>query len=264
MGCFNRIGFLSGLPIEYGDETVLIFLKNNEFDDNSGVVYATDIYSPTFLPIFGDYDEYGKIENIEDTPISKYVEEFFGDDIESIITKVDDNSVGRNNEDLKMPKNDELFQKLTFCLEHKSVYDKLVTEGEYEIESIDDLKTQLESGLRDHISPGGERFGERFDRMLAKHKGIPYVDKTELFINQIGEKTIREFLYFNSGVGNLNSKYFPSNYGSQSQDHILHYKMLSLYRNIIVGKLSKYDDHESILKDLRTEVRDERITDILS
>jgi len=61
----------------------------------------------------------------------------------------------------------------------------------------------------------------------------------------------------------MNSKYFPSNYGSQSQDHVLHYKMLTHYRNLIVQRLTEYDEPEKILKELQTEVRDEKLTDIL-
>lgn len=259
MGCFNKIGFVSGLPIEYDDDVMLIFLENRGFEDHSGVVYPTDIYCPVFLPIFGKYDDYGRIEDIESSNVVRYIEDFFGEDIISIVEKVDDNSVGREK-NLTMSKNNETFKKLTFGLELKSVYQKLTTECVY---LIDNLIHDLESRSRD-INPSGERFGDNgFSRIIANHKGEKFIDKTELFIDKIGDKTIKEFFYFHRSLSTLNSKYFPSNYGSQSQDHVLHYKMLSLYRNIIVKKLSRYEENDTIINQLRTEIRDEKLTDVL-
>jgi hypothetical protein len=67
MGSFNKIGFISSLPIMYGDETTLVFMLPNKYNDNkhSGVCYSTDWYEPAFLPLFGRYDDYGRIEDVE-------------------------------------------------------------------------------------------------------------------------------------------------------------------------------------------------------
>ena len=64
LGSFNKIGFVSNLPIVSGDKTVLIFTTVNEYRAEAigGVTYSDDAYVPTLLPIFGEYDDYGKID----------------------------------------------------------------------------------------------------------------------------------------------------------------------------------------------------------
>ncbi len=118
MGCFNKIGFISGLPIQCGDPTVLIFMKAKKNRDISGVTYPTDWFTPAFLPIFGSYDDYGKIENVQVNNVTKFIEEFFEDSIDNIIEIIDDASVGRGGE-----KAASKYDSFTFGLEHKEVYD---------------------------------------------------------------------------------------------------------------------------------------------
>lgn len=127
MGCFNKIGFISSLPITMSDETVLVFMEPNKYERgrNSGVCYSTDWYSPVFLPVFGEYDDYGRIENVKRTKSVEFIENFFGLDIDTIINEVDDNSVGRGGKKLSATKNEEIYDKLTFGLELKRVFDKL-------------------------------------------------------------------------------------------------------------------------------------------
>lgn len=271
MGCFGKIAMISSLPIECGDETVLIFMSTNPYygkKDMSGVVYAHDIFTPTFLPIFGRYDDYGRIEDVVDSPSVKFIEEFFGEDINSIIEKVDNRAVGRHGSDeISFPKNNDLFPKLTFGLELKSVYDKLASECSFSYKSygVKDLKSCLSRSGRDMML-SGVRFSdsEGLIQILAERAGEIYVNPIDDLISKVGESDIIDFLSFNNAVCELNSKYFPSNYGSQSQNHPLHYKMLSHYRNIIVQKIGQYDECEEVLKELHSEVRDEKLTDLLN
>lgn len=129
MGSFNKQGFISSLPICSGDAATLIFLKPNKYCDSKqgGVVYSTDWYEPVFLPVFGEYDDYGRIENIKRTDSVKFIEDYFGLDIKSIIDEVDDNGVGRHGGTITCTKNEELYEKLTFALEHTSVYEKMAS-----------------------------------------------------------------------------------------------------------------------------------------
>jgi hypothetical protein len=129
MGSFNKIGFISSLPIFSGDEATLVFMIPNKYSDNkhSGVCYSTDLYEPAFLPIFGEYDDYGRIENVKMTDSVKFIENFFGIDIDTIIHEVDDNSVGRGDKKCSATKNVEIYKKLTFGLELTKVYNKMST-----------------------------------------------------------------------------------------------------------------------------------------
>lgn len=121
MGSFNKIGFISGLPITAGDPTVLVFMKKSPYSDEAlgGVVYSTDWFIPAFLPIFGDYDDYGKIENVVKNSATEFIEKFFDSDIDTIIEIIDDSSVGRGGGDELEAK----YENFTFGLEHRKVYD---------------------------------------------------------------------------------------------------------------------------------------------
>lgn len=264
MGSFNKTGFISQLPIEYGDECVLVLMSATEQygSDISGVVYSHDHFEPMFIPIFGEYDDYGTIENIKKTPICDYICEFFGEpDIDSLIGKIDDNSVGRGDK-INVIKNNDIFKKMTFGLEHKSVYDKMVSEY---LTDIKDLPYHIRSysGTRG-LKINGTRIGDdSISVFMAQKTNQTYVDPIIEFVNKIGKEEILNFISFSDAISVLNSKYSPSNYGSQSQEHTLHYKLLTLYRNIIVKKLGEYDDNDKILEQLRTEIRDEKLIDVL-
>lgn len=276
MGSFGKIGFLSSLPIEYGDETCLIFLSKNPTSGKAesgigGICNHTDIFISMFLPIFGEYDDYGRIDNVIDSPIIKTIIDFFGEDnISDFIDKVDDNAVGRYSKTpLETKKNNEIFKNLTFCLEHKSVYEKLSSMDLYKDDfqyggmSCIEILEQKTNYPKSYKLDGIGFSDSRFARILSKSSGITYIDPIKSFVDIIGENDIMEFLSFDSGISTLNGKYYPSNYGSQSQDHVLHYKMLTHYRNIIVNKFKKYDEPERILEELKSEIRDEKLADIL-
>lgn len=81
MGCFNRSGFFSHLPLEYGDEMVAFVCfgsrnKHNRFDNCP--IGVNSSLTPICLPIFGKYNDYGSIEDVVDD--SNYM--FFQDKLQ--------------------------------------------------------------------------------------------------------------------------------------------------------------------------------------
>jgi hypothetical protein len=151
-------------------------------------------------------------------------------------------------------------------LEHKAVYDKLVSECEFKISNnphFSELTKFLES--RDGCYLAGTEFPDSsFARIMSSKYNTPYENPTEKFIEEVGEENVIKMLSFNNGVSQINAKYFPSNYGSQDIDDVLFYKLASTYRNIIIEKIRKrYDDPGDILAQLSKEVRDEKLTDLL-
>ena len=128
MGSFNKIGFISNLPITSGDKTVLIFTTVNGYSAEAmgGVTYSDDAYVPTLLPIFGEYDDYGKIDCIVRDTNVEFIENFFGLSIDEIVEIVDDNAVGRGDPK-SAPKHKDIFDKMVFCLEHQGVYEKMAS-----------------------------------------------------------------------------------------------------------------------------------------
>lgn len=72
MGSWSVNCGISNITITAGTECVLLPLKTNE----NGEGYLP--YLPATLPIFGEYDDYGGIENIIEDENTKLIEEHFG------------------------------------------------------------------------------------------------------------------------------------------------------------------------------------------
>lgn len=66
MGCWNETCMISQLPIPVG-ERIKYFVLLSNYPNNlpQRMYYTHDIYAPIYLPLTGDYDDYGGIENIE-------------------------------------------------------------------------------------------------------------------------------------------------------------------------------------------------------
>lgn len=90
MGCFNLQGFYSNLPITYGTKTVaLICAKyNGPTDYLTEPLYATDYMEPICLPIFGEYNDYGTIEDIVPSETTKLIEKLSGMAIDKFIENI--------------------------------------------------------------------------------------------------------------------------------------------------------------------------------
>lgn len=72
MGCFNGTCGVSNLPIISGDQIALLFLVSNSAPDNdAGHCHSNDMWSPSFFPLYGEYNDYGSIENYKNDWITK-------------------------------------------------------------------------------------------------------------------------------------------------------------------------------------------------
>lgn len=70
MGCFNGTCGVSNLPIFAGDDIVLIPLIKTTDRHEYNTCYPCDNFSPLGFVIFGQYDDYGGIENAKTTNIN--------------------------------------------------------------------------------------------------------------------------------------------------------------------------------------------------
>lgn len=88
MGSFNVACKVSRMSINPGDECVFIPLIRNTYKDKNdrytfdGVFTVSndgpaERFVPVALPIFGEYDSYGRLENIEKSPITEDIVEFW-------------------------------------------------------------------------------------------------------------------------------------------------------------------------------------------
>ncbi len=71
MGSWSVSCGISNIAITSGHSCVLLPIKENRNNETEG-------YCPATLPIFGEYNDYGGIENIEENANTKLIEEHFG------------------------------------------------------------------------------------------------------------------------------------------------------------------------------------------
>jgi len=86
MGCFNKTGFFSHLPITYGDEIVLFVcadtLNGNTKRESTPIDCTSSGLVPVAMPFFGKYNDYGSIEDVVDDANHQYFTKKVGMTIE--------------------------------------------------------------------------------------------------------------------------------------------------------------------------------------
>lgn len=119
MGSWNGTCGISKMPIQYGDRVKLVLLKPTKhyksISTGSGFCDASDMYTPICLPITGEYNDYGCIENIDERPelfdlIIKALRIPDRTDIEDIITGISNNEL----------------EDISYMLVHESVYNIMI------------------------------------------------------------------------------------------------------------------------------------------
>lgn len=100
MGSFNVGCGISNLSINDGDEVGFVILdKGGKYDPTSlfanetylvnpsptSYTYSTDLFSPFFPPVFGSYNGFGGVEDVNPSLTTNVLESIFGADIEKIL-----------------------------------------------------------------------------------------------------------------------------------------------------------------------------------
>ena len=162
MGCFNKTGFYSHLPITYGDEIVVfIFIdeSKNYRRDDCPICVCDGGLTPIAPPFFGTYDDYGGVENVIDDANHKLFTDKFKmplTEFMDILNDLNGITVKQLKSQIKDLKNDSskkneyhhetiedyeqllsLYKSLglgnnssmMMGMEHKSIYDKMIELG---------------------------------------------------------------------------------------------------------------------------------------
>lgn len=135
MGCWNETCNLSHLQICYGDKVKLLLLY--EIKTNTHTCYYNDNYASLCLPMEGEYDDYGGVENVK---VTDYTLKFLSN--LKLLSKIDDNKFEsyefKDVETLisHINSNDNIYLeygctldnkfKLTYAFYHEELYDILV------------------------------------------------------------------------------------------------------------------------------------------
>ena len=138
MGSFNSTGFLSRIPILYGDRVVCFLGKRNVGSLELGSPFA--LVSPVYLPFRGKYNDYGSIEEVDVSVISETFRLVTGSDVESFCRAVERCLYGDTiNENIKYWKDSKEDKKMyksllsvynenslpVLLFEHEDFYDSL-------------------------------------------------------------------------------------------------------------------------------------------
>ena len=141
MGCWNGTCGITQMPIRAGERVALIFLLENKYADHggSGFCYSNNQYSPITMPIFGEYNDYGAIEEISRRN-KKVVFDHLMELIDNKQLIIKDDGDGDGDDNKEKPKDyEELFDiihdnglqsedgdTVGFMLIHEDVYKALV------------------------------------------------------------------------------------------------------------------------------------------
>lgn len=84
MGSFNASCGISNLSIEEGNEIGFVILKDSpevqygkKESGRATYVYPTDLYQPMFAPVYGKYDDYGNITDVQESLTTQVIEKVF-------------------------------------------------------------------------------------------------------------------------------------------------------------------------------------------
>ena len=170
MGCFNKVGFYSHLPIKSEDKIVYFICASYGIFDDITPISVNNFIEPISLPLFGRYNEYGSIYQIEYNHYTEALENALEMDITDIILMIEDCSFMTLKDIEKIKENEQLrhnmkgyekllermFERLSYftkrkqdkislcvTMEHRSVYDTicnmhkhLVTEFKYDFQQV--------------------------------------------------------------------------------------------------------------------------------
>lgn len=100
MGSFDVNCGISGLPIHERDTTGFLILKKKASYYDRGfssapknlIVNADDLYSPSFPPIYGVYNDYGRITDIRKSATTKLLEKFYRRPVQVIFNCIQSDS----------------------------------------------------------------------------------------------------------------------------------------------------------------------------
>ena len=235
MGCFNVACSVSSINIGYNDNVAYIPLEVAKFpykigDGNNNLLHPWCFYVPVTLPIFGSYDDYGRIEDIiKDTNV-KIIEKHFNCSIEEVL--------GEGNK-IPAPITSGMFV-------HKDIYDLCIKNQVTEFGTYKGSSFYTRRKLNDIHKKYREELLAR--QLLVKEYPTLSNDTmsySEFKFNEFREfnniyqqeiikdtllKELTDFILFSFGMTSVNRFYFPAMCGYQDGNK---YSSLALYQKCV-------------------------------
>lgn len=171
MGSFNLKCSISNKTIEYGDKVAVIVLNENEFRGNlkdSILIYYNDKYQFKTLPIFGTYNDYGGVEDIEESHGLRDILEDIG------ISNKEEFSKGIKLSPIQKMERDEKISKLLEKnpLMHikREVYDYLMSDEFNELMVEEEYGDNIEYHKEESLSENKESIRNVYDKWMGHKK----------------------------------------------------------------------------------------------
>lgn len=143
MGCWNGTCIASQLPIIHGDDVVLFFITKktpySELDNEStGFCSVNELWTPRCLPIYGKYNDYGSIEDIQYDWNTDFILENFKKDVIEVVGEKHEKSIIRDELTieslLELMHRNRVFVnyggnklKIGYVMMHAKIYEELST-----------------------------------------------------------------------------------------------------------------------------------------
>jgi len=151
MGCFNTTGFISQLPILGGDKVVCFIALAPNYTGPNGLYSPSALAAPYFFPIYGYYNEYGYLEDVQKTFVTnllvKYSKEKSIEDLLEKICRDDD------EKKVKLPKSYKFVRPktvgtFTLLFEYEDVYNAITKKPTYLSKSFEDMYEVLNKYIK--------------------------------------------------------------------------------------------------------------------
>lgn len=151
MGCFNTTGFISQLPILGGDKVVCFIALAPNYTGPNGLYSPSALAAPYFFPIYGKYNEYGYLEDVQETFVTNLLVKYSKEkSIEELLKKIcrDD-----DKKKVKLPKSYKYVRPktigtFTLLFEYEDVYNAITKKPTYLTERFKNMYEVLNKYIK--------------------------------------------------------------------------------------------------------------------
>lgn len=246
MGSFNVACSISNLSIDPGMPVAFIPLEVSKYpykigDGNHFLIYSRCFYSPVTLPIFGEYADYGHIEDVETDKNVKIIEAHFERPVDEILDPQTYNIPPITSGMFILREVYDLFVKT--CIDD---FGKPYLQRNKCRRDLENLRKEVKDALRN--------WGDLFERVgvspllniYSPFMFREYPTLSKIYMEWIMEggfdEELIDFLRFEAGMAGTNQFYFPAANGWQCGNKYMDVKLHNLAAGIAKKQIKRWED----------------------
>lgn len=270
MGCWNTTCNLTNVAITYGEKVVAYIVNLDNILNNFSS--PSDPATPFSFPVYGEYNDYGSVENIKETSTSRFIVDLFNkllkkssnnielrdDSLEDIlkekltIEKIFNlirSGFKLNGKDLKIVMIlDEVYQKITKKDIYGDHYDDHIEQLDVLLTNYSSTKKLLEKGVFEKVHEM-RKIETQISELLSFNEylncKINFLEYFR-FVSDI-DKTDKEIIcrhsVFEQKLYYLNKSWYPEISGSQDHNYNEILELHSIVQKFIIKK-KKLEEEE--------------------